>query len=273
MKQRKKGIWILAVFLLPCILWGCADSTDKKENQKEQLAQIIVGSDDYPPFNYVNENGEVAGIDVELAKEAFSRMGYEAVFQKIDWENKKDLVESGQIDCIWGCFSMEGRKDEYQWAGPYMVSRQVVAVNENSDIYTLADLQGKTIAVQATTKPEGIFLGQQDARIPQVKEVYSFENRDLLYTSLGEEYVDAIAAHETAIEQYIKDYGINYRILDESLMTVGLGVAFANDDDRGLNEELTKVFKEMKEDGTEKKIIEKYLPNADKYLEVENIED
>lgn len=57
-----------------------------------------------------------------------------------------------------GCFSMEGRLDDYRWAGSYMVSRQVVAVNPESDIYHLQDLAGKTLAVQSTTKPEGIFL-------------------------------------------------------------------------------------------------------------------
>ena len=53
---------------------------------------------------------------------------------------------------------MDGRENDYKWAGPYMVSRQVVAVNENSNIKKLSDLSGKVIAVQASTKPEDIFL-------------------------------------------------------------------------------------------------------------------
>ena len=85
-------------------------------------------------------------------------MGYDVEIVNIDWERKQELVENGDIDCIMSCFSMEGRLDDYKWAGPYMVSNQVVAVNENSDIYTLSDLEGKTLAVQSTTKPEGIFL-------------------------------------------------------------------------------------------------------------------
>lgn len=50
-----------------------------------------------------------AGIDVKIAEEAFGQLGYRTVFRKIDWEKKDELVESGKIDCIWGCFSMEGR--------------------------------------------------------------------------------------------------------------------------------------------------------------------
>ena len=45
-------------------------------------------------------------------------------------------------------------KRVYRWAGPYMVSRQVVAVDADSSIQTLGDLAGKTIAVQSTGKPE-----------------------------------------------------------------------------------------------------------------------
>ena len=216
-----------------------------------------------------DENGNPAGVDVDLAKESFGRLGYAVSFVGIDWEEKKKLVEHGDIDCIWGCFSVDGREDEYNWTEPYMISRQVVAVNRSSDIYRLSDLEGRTIAVQSTTKPESIFLERTDSRIPLVREVYSLEDRELLYTSLGKGYVDAIAAHETAIRQYMKDYDVDYRILDESILTTGIGVAFAKNDARGLNEQLSRVFEEMRADGTTRTIIGRYLSDPDKYLEVD----
>ena len=55
---------------------------------------------------------------------------------------KKHLLEGGTFICSG---IIDGREDEYRWAGPYMVSRQVVAVMPDSDIETLADLAGKTI--------------------------------------------------------------------------------------------------------------------------------
>ena len=60
-----------------------------------------------------------------------------------------------------GCFSMEGRLDEYRWAGPYIASRQVVAVNESSDIYKLSDLEGKNLAVQIHNQT-GRYLSEPD---------------------------------------------------------------------------------------------------------------
>lgn len=226
----------------------------------------------YPPFNYSGTDGKPTGIDVELATEAFHRMGYQAEFVTIDWENKKELLQDGSIDCAWGCFSMDGRMDEYKWAGPYMISQQVVAVSPDSNIYTLQDLAGKNIAVQATTKPEDIFLNQTDPDIPKINGLFSMQNRELIYPMLSKGYVDAVAAHETSILQYMSDYHVEYRILDKPLLTVGLGVAFSLDDTSGLNEELSDTLEEMQKDGTSEKIIGKYLAHPSTYLEVENYE-
>ena len=203
--------------------------------------------------------------------EAFGRMGYKIEIIPISWEQKKKLLENGEIDCIMGCFSMKGRLDDYQWAGPYMISRQVVAVNPGSDIYKLSDLKGKKLAVQSTTKPEEIFLHRTDERIPKLGNLISLENRELIYTFLGKGYVDALGAHEESIIQYMKDYNMELRILDEPLMTVGLGVAFAKDDTRGICQKLEQTLADMKEDGTAAKIIGKYLDDPEKYLEVDKI--
>ena len=53
-----------------------------------------------------------------LGEEAFRRMGYQAEFTIINWEEKKTLLESGAIDCIWSSFSMDGREEEYRWKRP-----------------------------------------------------------------------------------------------------------------------------------------------------------
>ena len=236
------------------------------------LPQILIGSDTYPPYIYLNNDGTPTGIDVEIATEAFRRMGYAARFEVIDWEQKTALVESGAIDCIWGCFSMQGRETLYRWAGPYMVSRQVVAVNADSSIQSLSDLAGKTVMVQSTSKPEGIFLSGSDPRIPQTVEVFSIEDRSVQYAMLACGYVDAIAAHETAILQYMKDNNAVFRILEEPLLVTGLGVAFAKNDSRGLDHQLNDTFAQMREDGTLERIVGKYLEHASQYLEVDTID-
>ncbi len=267
---RKAIGTVAAAGFFACLMTGCAGERTA-DSSGEARTVIRVGSDSYPPYSDLDENGVATGIDVELATEAFRRMGYDVEFEYIDWERKKQLVEDGSIDCIMGCFSMEGRLEEYRWAGSYMVSNQVVAVKEDSDIHTLADLAGRKVAVQSTTKPEGVFMNRTDERIPELDQLISLGKRELMYTFLAKDYVDAIAAHETSILRYMKDYEVSYRILDEKLMTVGIGVAFAKEDERGICEELDQTLEEMRKDGTSVQIIGKYLEDPEKYLEVEQL--
>lgn len=161
---------------------------------------------------------------------------------------------------------MNGRESEYKWAGPYMKSHQVVAVTPESPIRKLSDLEGKVIAIQSSTKPEDIFRSHAEG-IPHFRRVLSLKNRDLIYTFLSKGYADAIAAHDTSIDQFMEDFGVNYRMLDDPLLTVGLGVAFDIHDERGLDTELTETLQTMKKDGTIETIIGKYLNHPKYYLE------
>ena len=97
--------------------------------------------------------------------------------------------------------------------------------------------------------------------------MYSLRDRDLIYTTLSKGYVDALAAHESAICQFMKDYKVEYRILEEPLMTAELGVAFAKGRTDGLPEQLTETFREMLADGTVREIASRYLDDPEHYLE------
>ena len=264
--MKRCVILVLACLIAVGALCGCG-----ARQPDTSLPKLLIGSDTYPPYVYMDNNGDITGLDVEIAREALRRMGYQAEFVSIDWERKKELVNKGDIDCIWGCFSMNGREEDYRWAGPYMVSRQVVAVNRHSDIQALEDLAGRSIAVQATTKPEELFLTRPTDDIPEVKVVFSLEDRSVQYAALESGYVDAIAAHEEAITQYMEDYGADFRFLDPPLLTTGIGVALSDNDTRGLAEELTKTLAEMRQDGTMLAIVSKYIEHPEIYLEVETL--
>ncbi len=266
--KRKISISFI-IYMFIAVLCGCRDNQyDVNANEGVQLKEIIIGSDIQPPFNYVDSDGNPTGIDVELATEAFRRMGYKAVFVNINWDDKQELLSSHTIDCVWGSFSMNGREDKYRWAGPYMKSRIVIAVNKDSDIYTIEDLWDKTVAVQAASKPEEMFLNMADSKIPRIRSLLSMKNRELTYPMLSKGYADALAVNEVIINQYMKDYNMQFRILEESLDTVGLGVAFDKNDKRDIDRRLTDILINMHDDGTEKEILEKYVEDTDKYLEV-----
>ena len=228
-----------------------------------------IASDDYSPYFYFGETGDFEGIDVELATEACRRMGYKPQFMKIVWLNKDAILNEGEADLLWGCFSMTGREDRYEWAGPYMNSRQVIVVKQSSEIQTLADLYDKRIGVQMTTKPDEIFSAGATDKIPEIRDLYCFSQMDYTFAALRNGYVDAIAGHETAVMDFIGNAATKYRVLDEPLMKVQLGAAAKKDSPEGkaLAGKLTKTFEEMGKDGFTAKVLTKYGLDAEKALE------
>lgn len=247
--MRKFVTVVLALFIL------CACNTVKEDNSK---GEVVIGSDQFEPFSYI-DNGEMRGIDVDIAKEALSRMGYTPVFKRIEWQKKDEYLRKGEIDCLWGGFSMNDREDLYAWVGPYLFSNQSVMVKEDSDIYSLADLKNKIVGVQATSKAEWTFENNEE--LSDIRYLYTFSTINEVLISLQRAYVDAVAGHELALRALIRGSD-DYRFLDENVLTSKLGVAFKKDYDQSFLTLLTNTLHEMRNDGTIKEIVDSYTSNV-----------
>ena len=251
--------------LLSILIGGMLLNTGCSEENTEPLPQLLIGCDNYRPYNYADEDGEQAGIDVDLAKEACQRMGYEPVFLQIEWDERDNCLNNGEVDCIWSCYSMD-QDGDYEWVGPYMYSRQVAVVLEDSPIYKLSDLDGKSVAVRVGSPAEDIFLNRADSNAPQVENVYSLNDIDAVVTALRNDYVDAGAGYSATLTELLNSIDISYRFLDEDLSRAELGIAFSKNSDPALRKRLSDVLEEMRLDGTTRRILENYGLNADKAL-------
>lgn len=96
-------------------------------------------------------------------------MGLKLELQPIAWDAKDMELSSGNIDCIWNGFTINGREESYTWTDPYMSNNQVFVVRADSGIQTLDDLSGKVVSVQADSSAEAAL-----ADIPDLVE--SFED-------------------------------------------------------------------------------------------------
>ena len=265
----KRVLLILVAGIFVFCLASCAQN--EVSNTTSERSVVRVGSSDYPPFMDLDNNGNPAGLDVDILKEAFNRIGYDIQFVTINWEDKDDLLESGEIDCVTGGFTIDGREDDYLWTDSYMSSNQVVVVNANSDIHSLQDLQGKTIAVQSASIAENILLEHSNPSVSAQVQIFSYEDNTLPFAALGCDYVDAFVADEPVVAQYMNDYDTDFIVLDEPLMRAHIGTAFAKDGDTELCAELNAAIEEMREDGTLDEILERYLDDADRYLGSDDI--
>ena len=253
MKRKIKAAFL--AFLIAASLFAVS-ACGTVTAEDDSLPTLIIGSDYYEPYNYTDSSGNPAGIDVEIATEACRKLGYKAVFRQIQWDSKEESLENGEVDCLWGSFSMNGREDDYKWAGPYMQSRQVVAVRAQRNIYSLSDLENMNVSAQYGSKPAEVLA---DGSLGfSVKNVYCFPSISEVFIAMTNGYTDACAGHETAMTALMRDNASEYRILDEPLFIADLGVAFSKDEKDFPVERLSAVLDEMKKDGTIKNIIVKY---------------
>lgn len=130
----------------------------------------------------------------------------------------------------------------------------------------MADLAGKRIGVQATTKGEGLFLGKIPSDLPAAGQVSSFATTEDMFAALRKGYVDAVCGHEALLAGWIDTETIAYRLLDESPMKSELGVAFAKGTHAELSAALTQTLEQMQYEGTTGRILEKYGVDAQKAM-------
>lgn len=138
----------------PVLLTGIAQSILASDERTD----LMIGCDEYKPYNYFDENGNLVGIDADLAEEACHRMGYEPVYVIMKWTEKESYLDDQVIDCIWDSYPLNGREDSYLWSEPYMYSQESVIVNTDSSINSLDDLNDKNIATLVNTRAEDILL-------------------------------------------------------------------------------------------------------------------
>ena len=274
MKEKKRdrhAIWQLfcILALAMSVLCGCQARRDGQAStgtDTQGLEKIIVGIDKFEPYSYLDMDGNYTGVDIDLATLVFHELGYEPEFQIIPWKDKNTLLADGTIDCIWSCYSMNGREDQYQWAGPYLYSRQVIAVRSDSDIQTFDDLTGKTVGVQITTRAAALFLHTMESPLPEVRQVNCFATTEDMFAAIRKGYVDAISGHEALVNELIKNGDGTYRLLEESPHISKAGVAFEKGTHEELAQQIDELIKKWSADGTIGSIAEKYGLDADKVV-------
>lgn len=232
--------------------------TTAAETAEAAGGTLIVGFDqDFPPMGFVGDNGEYTGFDLDLAKEAASRLGLEYKAQPVAWDSKDMELESGNIDCIWNGFTITGREDDYTWTTPYMANKQVFVVANDSDIKSQADLAGKVVEVQADSSAEAALKENQDLA-NTFGQLLTTPDYNTAFMDLEQGAVDAVAMDVIVAGYQIKQRNADFKILDDSLSEEEYGVGFKKGNTE-LRDKVQGALEEMSADGTLAKISDEWF--------------
>lgn len=261
--MKKIVLACLSVMLAAVFLAGCGQDQNQaasSSSSSDKGGKIVVGLDDnYPPMGFRDENNEITGFDVDLAKEAAKRLNREVEFKPIDWSSKEAELKSGRVDVLWnGLDITEDRKKNMLFSDPYMDNRQILFVTKGSSINTLADLQGKTVGTQSGSTGEEN-LNKDQALKDSLKEVKVYPDYIAAFMDLENGRIDAIVGDEITGRYYMNKHPDKFEARDIVIGDVtSFGIGFAMDN-KSLRDEVQKVLDEMKKDGTMAQISEKWF--------------
>ena len=257
----KKLINILIMSVIICSLFiSCKKDSDQSLKAIQDKKVFVLGLDDsYPPMGYRDENGEIVGFDIDVAREVCSRLGVELKTQPIDWSAKELELLSKNIDCIWNGFTVtEERKEKILFSEPYLKNRQVIIVRNDGEINSIASLSGKKVGVQAGSSGEYAF--EQTEVYPTVS-IVAFKDFLTAITDLKIGGVDAVVIDEIVADSQIKkaDAANQLKILrSEPIASEDYAIGFRKGEQK-LVDAVQQKINEMKKDGTLKKISEKWF--------------
>lgn len=246
-----------------CVLTGAALAVSMIGSTAcfaEEQKTFTVGFDaEYPPYGYMDENGEYTGFDLELAQAVCDLEGWELVKTPIDWDSKDMELNSGNIDCIWNGFTINGREDDYTWSDPYLNNEQVMVVASDSGIETLADLAGKNVVVQAASAALDA-LNSEDNKELTDSFASLTENPDYNTAFMN---IDSGAADAVAVDIGVAKYQLaqreegKYKILDEPIQSEQYGIGFAKGNEELRDTVWAEVMK-LYDEGEIDKLAEQY---------------
>lgn len=260
MKFKKILALGLVTVLTAAFVSGCG-SNSTKENSSGDKGKIVVGLDDnFPPMGFKDENNEIAGFDVDLAKEATKRLGREVEFKAIDWSSKEAELKSGRVDVLWnGLDITDKRKEVMLFSDPYMDNRQIIFVKKGkTGITDEQSLAGKAVGTQSASTAEE-YIDNSEFFKTKVKDVKKYSDFVSAFMDLENGRIDAVVGDEIVGRYYMSKHPDEIEAIDTVVGPVSqFGIAFAKDNTR-LRDEVQKVINEMKADGTIAKISEKWF--------------
>lgn len=211
--------------------------------KKDSNELIMVTEAGFAPYEYYN-NGEIVGVDIDIAKEIATELGKKLVVKDVAFDSIINEVRTGKADFgAAGISYSEERAEKVDFSINYAVSKQVVIVKENSPITNSSSISNKKIAVQLGSVADTYVTDNyKNAEIVRQKKYLA------AIEDLKNDKVDCVVMDELPAKEIIeKNSGI--KILDGELTSDSYGMIVKKGNTE-LLETVNKVLNRLSSDGS-----------------------
>lgn len=228
------------------VLAGCGGSDSKT---------LIVGTNaEFPPFEYVGEDGQPEGFDVALIKAIGEKMGREVTVEDMAFDSLVAAVGTKIDVAIAGMTVDEERKQSVDFSDNYYEALQYVIVSADSEIASMADLENKVIGVQMGT------TGMYKAEEVTGATVQNYNKAVDAVNDLMNGRVDAVIVDKNPALVFADKYSDKVKALDGAAFDFETEYyAIACPKGSSLTAEINKALEELKADGTFDALVEQYI--------------
>ena len=241
---------VLAVFMLASVMTMAASAkgSDDLLETIQKRGTIIVGLEgDWAPWSYVDENDELTGYDVEVAKAIADKLGVEIQIVPGEWDGLFAGMDAGRYDMVVnGVEVTEERADKYDFSTPYAYIRTALIVKgDNDSIKTFEDLKGKKTA-------NSIASTYMNLAESYGATCYGVSTLDETLTMVLQGRVDATLNAIVSFTDYMAqhpDSNLKVVATTEEASNVAIPIR-KGDETASLREAVNKAIDELREDGT-----------------------
>lgn len=257
---------ILAVLMVGSIVAAFAGCSKNASDESDlayvkEKGELVIGITLFAPMDYYADENEteLTGFEVEFGKAVCEKLGVTPKFQVINWEAKEGELKSKNIDCIWnGLTITPERQETMSISTPYMANKQILIVRkENADKYTSAEaLKGLSVVAEKESAGEEVILEDDFFKQANYTAVDSMA-KAMMEVKSGTADA-AVIDYVTGIGSLGEgtDYADVVMVDSASFADEKYGIAFRKDSD--ITAEVNKAISELAQDGTLKRIAEKY---------------
>ncbi len=166
----------MVLAMLFTITGAFAAPANRLEKIKADGKLIIATSPDYPPYEFLDLNGNPVGADIDFAQYIAEKLGVQLVVQPMTFDAVLAAIGTGSADlAIAGLTYQEERTVSMDFSDPYFNDGNQVIVIRKEDaetIKTLADFKGKSVAAQNASLQQSLVTEQlKETKLAQITQI------------------------------------------------------------------------------------------------------